>query len=130
MRSLHTQQTAFDHRLTLLACLILALALALTLPKSVTARGTLPQESPLSPLAPTSSEAGINEPLPVGPVIPPQTESRSPYPAPIAEPSAPPLATLPLGEPLMAQTSMVLVGLVVVGLLGVVVVIVLRRQRE
>jgi hypothetical protein len=100
-------------RLYLLGAISIALAIGIFLEKTTTAWDRLPQESPLSPLEPQID--------PAAPALEEDTALQ------LAEATAAP--ALPLGEPLKAQTSLYLVGFVLAGLLGVVILIVVRQQR-
>lgn len=108
----------------LLSCLIATLATGFSLNETTDAWDRFRQESPLSPL---EEDSDVDEGVGL-PVIAPggQTEERDIAPIPADVPAA---FTLPLGEPLRAQTSLFLVGLVLVGLIGVVVLIVIRQRR-
>ncbi|MBX2999836.1 MAG: hypothetical protein KF893_15050 [Caldilineaceae bacterium] len=108
----------------LLGCLIATLATGLLINGTATAWDQLRQESPLSPLpeAPASAEgSGLPVIVPNEPI-----QERDIAPVPAGMPAA---LSLPLGEPLRAQTSLVLVGLVLAGLIGVVALIVIRQRR-
>ncbi len=111
--------TPFLRQGLLLACLLLTLGLFLSVetgPHSV-----LAQESPLSPLQATQEpplEATPTDPLaPLSPSV-----DRAPLPTVYPAPSS----NLPLGEPLQAQTSLLLVGLVLAGLVVSVLLIGVR----
>jgi hypothetical protein len=108
----------------LLGCLIATLSTGFFLNETAVAWDQFRQESPLSPLeGDPAVDEGVGLPaiVPVGP-----TEERDIAPIPADVPAA---FTLPLGEPLRAQTSLFLVGLVLAGLIGVVVLIVIRQRR-
>lgn len=116
-----------SNRVASLRTLLLAVAMAaallagMALEQSATARNRLPQESPLSPLATAVEETS---PLPAE-ARPPALEV---LPAPLATSEV--VRTLPLGEPLRAETSLYLVGLVLAGLLGTVVLLVVQQRRR
>jgi hypothetical protein len=107
----------------LLSCLIATLATGLFLNETADAWDRFRQESPVSPLGDSDVDEGVGLPVIVqgGP-----TEEGDIAPIPADVPAA---FTLPLGEPLRAQTSLFLVGLVLVGLIGVVVLIVIRQRQ-
>lgn len=108
----------------LLGCLALTLVAGLSLHGTATARNQLRQESPLSPLTGESAPpASVDAPA-AAPGDAAAERDIAPIPA-----QAPAAFSLPLGEPLRAQTSLVLVGLVLAGLVGAVVLIVVRQRR-
>lgn len=136
----------------LVACLFVALVGAVWLDNQVTAGNQLLQASPLSPLQsepllePTATS--INEGSELLPgrtqtetVAPPLVNQPEVLPAPDAQPVRDPLQNstilvnpsqvinLPLGEPLEAQTSLFLVGLVLVGLVALVITVVVRQRQ-
>jgi hypothetical protein len=108
----------------LLSCLIGILATGLFLNETADAWDRFRQESPLSPLEGDSDvDEGVGLPV-IVPGAPTGERDIAPIPADV-----PAAFTLPLGEPLRAQTSLFLVGLVLAGLIGVVVLIVIRQRR-
>jgi hypothetical protein len=108
----------------LFGCLILTLATALSLNGRATAWNQLRQDSPLSPLNVEPGAGAAVESSSTAPSGPGAEREIAPLPA-----EAPAALTLPLGEPLQAQTSLFLVGLVLIGLVVVVVLIVIRQRR-
>ena len=93
----------------LLGCLLLALGLAVGLGGQVTASGPS-QESPISPVSPLET---------VAPLVPSTPSAPSATATPAALPSGP--------VPETGQPSLVLIGLIVLGL-AVVVLLFLRRK--
>lgn len=129
--------------LLLLGCLITALSMSFLLEHKATAWNGLLQASPLSPLEvqplPEAEIPAATEPPETPDTTPMEVEEAPSIQtlSPLAPPASPdaisaiaaePAATLPLGEPLKTQASMVLVGLVLAGLVALVVLIVVRQQ--
>lgn len=137
---------AIHRRLWLLLCLVMATGLSIILTFDAQARPLLPQEtSPLSPLTPQEISPLVPMPstdlaplpsLPVTttelaplPALPQTVTSTDPErqiePAALATP-----VTNPAGpQPRRAQLSLVLVGLILAGLIGVVVSVVVQTRR-
>jgi hypothetical protein len=108
----------------LIGCLMATLATGFILNETVTAWNQHRQESPLSPL---EAEPAEDERVELPAIVPSgPTDERDIAPIPADAPAA---FSLPLGEPLRAQTSLFLIGLVLAGLIGVVVLIVIRQRR-
>lgn len=145
-----THSLIIQRRLFLLVCLLTAAALSILLASTMDARPGLPQEtSPLSPVQ--QAETSPLVPLPSNDLapIPSQVtpEVLDPTPPPVVDPTAQPIEEETAGEttpvelatpvtspgavePIRAQLSLVLVGLILAGLVGVVVSIIAQVRRS
>lgn len=107
----------------LFGCLVATLAITLFLNETAGARNQF-QQSPVSPVSGEAAAPPSGELPAVAPASSASERDVAPIPA-----EAPAALTLPLGEPLRAQTSLVLVGLVLIGLVSAVVLIVIRQRQ-
>lgn len=121
--SLSGLQSYVRHAL-LLICLGLAVVIVWSSPSQPGGTMLLAQDSPLSPLPTMAAESPLTE---SNAPLRPETQGvarESSSASTVAYPATP--TDLPLGEPLRAPTSLVLVGLVLAGLVGVVISIGIR----
>lgn len=137
-----TLPLTIHRRITLLVCLLAAAGLSIILTFTADARPVLPQAiSPLSPLPQTETSPVV--PLPgndlapipsqvtpevVDPASPPVEEAPAVEATPIE--LATPVTSPGMVEPVRAQLSLVLVGLILAGLVGVVVSIIAQVRRS
>ncbi|MBI1298117.1 hypothetical protein GC175_24550 [bacterium] len=146
-----THSPTIQRRLFLLVCLLAAAGLSIFLTFTADARPVLPQEtSPLSPLPQIDTSPVVpppsNDLAPIPSQVTPEVIDPAPHPLqgeptpqPIEEElaveTAPtelatPVTSPGMVEPVRAQLSLVLVGMILVGLVGVVVSIIAQARRS
>jgi hypothetical protein len=146
-----THSLTIHRRIILFVCLLAAAGLSIILTFTADARPVLPQEiSPLSPLPQTETSPVVplpgNDLAPIPSQVTPEVVDPAPIPvqvdptpqpaeeAPAVEATpielATPVTSPGMVEPVRAQLSLVLVGLILAGLVGVVVSIIAQVRRS
>ncbi len=126
-------------RLLLLACFIMAIIASVKLDLAANASELWQESSPLSPLtSETNTVSPVSTPETAASVdtvpLPAQSAPENALTSPgeerdVVELQVPPQRDAAVVEPIRAQISLVLVGLVLVGLLGVVISIIVQARR-